>query len=205
VQHVHLLERQAQTRRLAPSLLELPPEQVLVHAHILLELLVVSAGVPAAVEEGPQDKLLDIIALDLLGRRAEEPLLEVCVCICDVRVALLEKGAALGAGEGVGVVGGALEVGAVGEEDEEVEEGLGEGDDFDGERDRISCGFEAVEVHEEERVEDAERGEVVEGDDAGADEDVLEAGVVDHLRCSTVDLGSRVRGFDGSTVSYVWY
>jgi len=156
--------------------------------HILLQLLVVIARRPVTVEEGPQDELLYIVPLNLFRWRTEKPPLEVCIWVSDTGVALLDEGATLRAGERGGVVGGALEVGAVWEKDEEVEEGLGDRDGFDNKRNGKPRSPQAVDSDERQGVEDAERGEVVEADDAGADEDVLEAGVVNHLDSDSTTL-----------------
>ena len=104
---------------------------VFIQLYVLLHLLCIFARRSVTVEGGLEDGVCDIISLKVLTVGAQEPFTEITIRIYDFGHYFFEKRFSFALREGRWVDGVARKIASVGEEDDDVEKSLSDGDAVD--------------------------------------------------------------------------
>jgi hypothetical protein len=90
MRHGDLIVGQSQALGLPAAGFQLPPQQLLHLANILLQLLLMRWIVVSGIQECPSEEVLDVLPPDLRRRRIQEPFREISLRVGDVVMTALE-------------------------------------------------------------------------------------------------------------------
>ena len=169
MQYLHRIQGQSQRLRCSLPRREFPAQDALHLPHIFLNLLLVLALHPFAIEEGPGKIRLHVLPSNLLHPRALEPATDEGLGVGNLGMNAIHELASLFSATWRGMNGCALEVTLIGEEEAGPEESFAREPDLD-------CGRESEGWRDKGEpggtVDQTERDNGMQEDDAGADEGV---------------------------------